>query len=379
MPASKNKKPFVKKASSRQAVSSKRTKRRSVMAPHLVHPRHSFKLLPHIHTSYPMLAYMLLLVGIFCFGWTNYVSGDSYSVRAKIPAAPLTVAAQITAPKDGATIDDKVITVTGTCPYPSYVKLHRNDSFTGMALCTPTGEWSIQTMLILGENMLFAQDYNITDDIGPVSDPITITNKPVPVPAKVDPTAARLTNPETTTDQATIAAQKAAKNPLILTSDFLYKGVLAGDPFTQTFRLDGGKAPYAVSIDWGDGSSELSSHAKAGEFTLTHTYTQPSNRGSSYVIKVTVTDNDGQTALFQTAAIVTVQQTGTGSSGLPNGGSGTASSDTTGSTPIEKFWKVATPVYVVTVVSVASFWLGQRQELHVLHRQAVRMHRKRPV
>ncbi len=330
-----------------------------------------------------MLAYMLLLVGIFSIGWTNFVSGDSFSVRAKIPAEPLLVAAQITGPKDGEVVDDKVITVTGTCPYHSYVRLYRNDSFTGIALCQPTGEWSIQTMLILGENMLFAQDYNITDDIGPVSDPISVTNRPTPAPVKVDPSAARLTNPETTTDATTIAAEKAAKNPLILTSDFLYKGVYAGDPFTQTLKLSGGKAPYAVSIDWGDGSSELSSHAEAGDFTLTHTYARPSDNGSSYVIKVTATDNDGQIALFQTIAIITSQQTGTGASGLPNGGSGTAtdvnSNSASGSTPIERFWKVATPVYVVTVVSVASFWLGQHQEIQLLHRQAVRMHRKRPL
>jgi hypothetical protein len=344
MPVAKTKKPVIKKSTSRRAIRSRAPiKRQSLLRPHLVHHRHSFKLLPRQHTDYPLLVYLLLLIGIFTTGWTAYAAGDDYQVQAIISAAQLATPAVITHPTNGLVVKTFTITVTGTCPNDSYIKLYKNDEFSGAALCQANNTWYIQTSLAVGSNKLFAQDYNHTDLAGPSSNAVTVTYEP-----------------DTSATTPSYPAPKPSAALFGISSEYTYRGVYAGQPFTQELLLFGGEAPYAVSIDWGDGASELSSHKSAGIFRFTHTYTQPGSYENSYIIKITGTDANGQTSMLQVVAIITPNQQGSGDSDVAASGiTGSNGASGTGQGTLSNFWRFATPVYAVTVVSVFSFWLGE--------------------
>lgn len=361
-------------------------RKKQTFKPHIVHHRHTFKLLPKHHTSYSMLAFMLLLSGIFSIGWTAFASGAptdtaSFTVRAKIPAEPLTEGATIDKPEQDQRFTDQLIVAEGDCPDNSYVSLFRNEVFAGTALCVDN-RWSIDVSLVAGENELRPQAYNITDDAGPDTDSVTVFYDP-PLPPEPEPTVPGVPAQETPSanpSQPTKPSTKPAAAPLVLTGRFSYLGVPVGNQLVQTFSISGGDTPYAISIDWGDGTRDIVSQATAGEFTVSHTYTGPGTEANnSFIIKLIASDNQDQKASLQTMAIVTVQGGAAGAiEDGKNGGLGALFGEQPGGGPsaFGKFWQVAAPVYAVTTVAVFSFWLGEHRELELLRNRAI--HRRPP-
>jgi len=112
-------------------------------------------------------------------------------VTATVPAPVLTEPAVILQPSDGQHVTAEVITVSGSCPDDSYVKLYRGGNFVGSSLCSGGG-FGVQTNLSLGENELKVLVFNLTDQQGPGSSPIRVyydlpvpESTPVPVSAPV--------------------------------------------------------------------------------------------------------------------------------------------------------------------------------------------------
>jgi hypothetical protein len=105
----------------------------------------------------------------------NPVFAQSYhlEVQAKVNAEPPTSPAVITMPTDGRHFNYPLITVSGTCGDAAYVVIHRNSIETGRAPCS-TGTFSLQVQLSVGANQLRATSYNVTDNEGPPSAPITV-------------------------------------------------------------------------------------------------------------------------------------------------------------------------------------------------------------
>src|SRR4051812_43608445 len=86
--------------------------------------------------SWPAVVFILLCLGVLLVGWTFLAVADDVHVSAKVSAPPPTGSATIVTPTDGQRFSAVPITVTGTCPSDgsgAYIKLYRNDFFSGSA------------------------------------------------------------------------------------------------------------------------------------------------------------------------------------------------------------------------------------------------------
>ena len=333
-----------KKVTTRKQPVSRKTVKRAKKQPLFLPDEHTFRLRHSRHTSYPLVLLLMLLVGLLLFNWTSFATGLDYSVNAKVPAPALTEPATILTPTDGSVLQTTPTEVNGRCPVGSYVKLSRNGFFSGVALCQPDGMFHIQTDLFVGANELIAQDYNITDDSGPASSPVTVQYKPRVSVAPIPTTS----NPESPTA------------PFIIGSEFLFKGYHIGQSITWQFTLTGGNSPYAVHIDWGDGTGDTLSRNSAGEFGVSHTYVKATSRQNSYVIKAQASDGAGHKAFVQLLAIVNPDAAAASTVGSGSGGIGSTST-------IGNFLKVVWPTYGVSLLVLGGFWLGERREFELLH------------
>jgi hypothetical protein len=298
---------------------------------------------------HPVTILILLCTGVFIVGWTYQVIAANFTVNADVPALPLEEGATITYPQDGATITTTPITVSGLCPDGSYIKLYDNGLFSGVDWCSPSGAFQIETDLFNGKNTLLAEDFNVTDEQGPVTPSVSVTYQPA-----------------TGSRGSSIAANPAP--PLLLTSDFHYQTFLVGSNFTWPIGIQGGTPPYDVTTDWGDGQTSTATYAKAMVFQITHQY-----KGQGYyVIKVYATDSGGDQRLLQLATLVK----------LP-GAVGVISTTNHGSTagsakqnPLITFFAgtggwlwLAWPSFIIVLLMMLSFWLGERQEYQDLLRK----------
>jgi hypothetical protein len=308
---------------------------------------------------HPITVFGLLCLGVFIIGMTLKVTASSYQVTARVPAAPLTEGADITSPVDGTRVAAVPITVIGTCPADSYVKLIRNGIFSGVAWCD-NGGFSIQTDLSAGENSLVAQDYNITDDAGPASGGIVVNYTP-PVPPVVGTTGG--------TSGGTVPNGSSSNSlPLLISADFSFHAFDLGSKFSWPLQISGGKAPYSVAVDWGDGQTD---ELKSGQkLVLSHMYKST----GYYPVVVTVRDSSGRSATLQFAALIRTQ----GAAGFTTK-QGTPVSSIGLITRIQQWLWLIWPAYTVTILMAVSFWLGERQELmQLLKRPAPKRRPRHP-
>jgi hypothetical protein len=292
---------------------------------------------------HPITAFGLLCLGVFIVGMTIKVTASSYQVAARVPAAPLTEGAVISSPADGATVTAVPITVIGTCPADSYVKLIRNGVFSGVAWCD-NGGFSIQSDLSVGENSLVAQDYNITDDAGPASGGILITYTLPVVGRTGGTTGSNIPNGST-----------ANSLPLLIAADFSFHAFDLGSKFSWPLQISGGKPPYSVTVDWGDGRTDVMKSSQ--KLVLSHRYEST----GYYPVVVTVRDSSGGSSTLQIAALIRAR----GAAGFTNK-QGTPISSIGLITRIQQWLWLIWPTYTVTILMAVSFWLGERQELSLL-------------
>ena len=155
------------------------------------HWAHSWRLTHHRNTSYALLLWLILAVGVLLAGITWSVqaadpidvneSGEanSYTVTAAVPAPRPTRPAIITSPGNGQTFSTNPITVEGTCQATTLVKIYKNGILAGAVVCGANGRFSLQIDLVIGRNDLTARSYNVTDQEGPESPVVTVTlNQP---------------------------------------------------------------------------------------------------------------------------------------------------------------------------------------------------------
>ena len=331
---------------------------------HLTHHRHTGKLLPHGSTSYPLLGMILLCLGVLLSSWTHLAAADNYDVHASVPGSPPMVAATIISPVDGSHVTATPLTVVGTCPTNSYVSLYRNDLFSGVALCDASQAYGIATDLFVGANQLQARVYSLTDLLGPVATAITVYYAPF-----TSPTGTSIGNSNgggsTSSGSAAAADNVSPAEALLLKSNFLYKGFYSGDPVSYKVSIEGGYAPYAVAVDWGDGQHSLLSRASSGEFEMTYTYQKTGSFHGSYPINVSATDARGQQTNLQLLTIVNAR---------PNVVAGQSMTASGGKNALQQALRYIWPSYGVTVLLVAAFWLGERYEFAYLRRRRTVRH-----
>jgi hypothetical protein len=364
------------------------------------HRKHSGRLLPRQHTSYPMLVMIVLCVGVLLGSWTKFVSAGSfvypgpqqgsYDVTTRVPGPPPTIAASIDRPLDGDVFTDVPITVSGTCPTDTYVAILRNNTFSGVGFCQANNTYSVKTSLYTGINKLVAQVYSRTDVPGPASNMVSVTYSPPQPPPVVTPDTPPIStgdsgskrpttsNPTGTTPKQTSktparqTTPAPPANPFIIKTDFKYQGVYTGQPTDWQLSIEGGTAPYAMSVDWGDGTNSVESRKSSGAFALRHTFKQAGKYKGTYTATFTASDADGNKTYLQLVTVVNDPP-----HGVALGPTNTDSSGFGGSPAyLQKLLHYVWPGYGVVLLMLLSFWLGERREFRYLKPQ-LKKHRHR--
>ena len=145
---------------------------------------------------------------------------------------------------------------------------------------------------------------------------------------------------------------------LDLTANYKYSIYNIGQPVPINLTTSGGVAPYALSVDWGDGKLTTTFKKSGGTFGISHTYGWFSAMRGTKTIKIAVIDAAGASRSLQLVAalrnpafhnIVLGIAGSTGVRGVLDG--------------IRSWLWLLWPGYAIAILLVFSFWLGERQEL----------------
>lgn len=254
----------------------------------------------------------------------------SYGLEATKKKAPPTQGATITTPGNGGSFSTSPITVSGICPSGLLVQIYNNNVMVGAVMCQ-NGSFNIQVSLFAGVNELSALVYDDLDQVGPVSNIVTVSYLDT--------------------------SFQAFGSLVTLTSSYGRRAAPAGNVLSWPLQLSGGSGPYAFSIDWGDGSKpELKSQALSGVVTINHTY----KRAGIYQVNVTVTDVNGVSAFLQIIAVASGKVEGTAPIEDDK-------NSTEGQTKI--LW---IPAAISAGLLIPSFWLGRRSQITSLRNRMLK-------
>ena len=181
----------------KKRASSKRPARAAAAGRKTVHRRRPLHKRILLH---PFSVMVLLCAGVLILGSTFHGSADSYDVTASVNAPLPPAPAVIITPLDQLHFSAQRITAEGTCPPASYVKLYRNGVFSGADVCSGN-HFQILTYLSPGANSLEAKVYNVTNNEGPSSPPITLYYDVIenpPPPPSVPPVTLKIDRVEST-------------------------------------------------------------------------------------------------------------------------------------------------------------------------------------
>lgn len=249
---------------------------------------------------------------------------SSLGLEATVPGNPPTQAATIAVPHSGQVFTSIPITVSGLCTTGLLVKVFSNNVFVGSATCT-SGSYSLKVDLFSGRNDLVARVYDALDQAGPDSNVVSVTF-----------------------DDAQFIQ---FGSHVTLTSSYARRGADPGAVLSWPITISSGQAPYALSVDWGDGNgTDLKTVAFAGNIDITHSYTQ----AGVYIIVVKATDANNTSAYLQLI-------------GVANGTISGALNSTT-QTTVTKNIVLWQPLLAMVPLLLIAFWLGQRYELYTIRR-----------
>ena len=268
---------------------------------------HTGRKLPRHHTSYAGVSFVMLLAGILLVGVSITSEAASGSGNVSYPAP--SVAATITSPAAGSTVTAQPVLVRGVCEPGMVVRLDASGRMIGSAICSADGNFGLKIALAAGQNILEARTFNLDGLEGPASGQVAVKLK--------------------------------GGGALALSSPSLRLSPQAGQKTTWQLSLSGGQPPYAVLVDWGDGTTNLLSAATAGSINPSHVY----RSAGSYTANVSIKDAAGQTGYLQELSLASSYAASpkVKAAGLPN-------------------LALAWPIYAAAGLLLLSFWLGEKFE-----------------
>lgn len=275
----------------------------------------------------------LSIVVSLVFGSSAYALGSqqnpqssSVGLEGTVPGAAPTQAATILTPSNGQVFTTTPITVSGLCKTDLLVKVFSNNIFVGSVVCT-NGSYSLKVDLFSGRNDLVSRVYDNLDQQGPDSNTVSVTFND---------------------------AQFAQFGSHVsLSSNYARLGASPGDTLSWPFILSGGTGPYALSIDWGDGSVvDLKSIAFPGVVNMDHVYAQ----AGVYTVVGKATDANGTSAYLQVIGVA---------NGKISGSVGTSTGNPTQPRTTVILWQ---PLVIAVPFIILAFWLGRRHELYTIRR-----------
>jgi hypothetical protein len=252
----------------------------------------------------------------------------SYGLEATKKQPAPTTAPTITTPSSGNSFANSPITVGGLCNGDLLVQIYDNGVMVGAVECKG-GSFQLQVSLFTGVNDLSAIQYDELEQASPESNHVLIN----------------FNNANFT----------AFGDLITLTSNYGRRAAAPGKTLVWPLLLSGGRAPYAFSIDWGDGTpAQLKSLSLAGALDIDHVY----NQGGIYHVTIKVTDANGVSAFLQVVGVAT---------GKPSATVGSTGSSGGGAIIITRI--IWLPTLICLLLLLPAFWLGRRSELISLQRR----------
>jgi len=247
-----------------------------------------------------------------------FQESGAVGVQGIIPSTPPTRGATIAVPSSGVVFTNIPISVSGLCPTGLLVKIFSNNVFVGSTVCQ-NGSYTVLVDLFSGQNDLVARVFDALDQPGPDSNTVIVTFE---------------------NSQFTFVG-----NHVYLSSAYAERGAPPNTELDWPITITGGTAPYALSVDWGDGTaSELLSVPNVGAVTINHTY----NQAGIYSVIMKATDRNGEKAFLQVV-------------GQATGAIQSNSKANSGNLIIEKqllWW----PALEMLPLILLAFWIGRRHE-----------------
>lgn len=256
----------------------------------------------------------------------SLTGNGAYGISGTITSPPPSIAPTISSPSNSQSFTSVPDVITGVCVSGLLIKVYINGIFSGAAMCV-NHSYSISADLFLGTNIIYADDYDSLNQAGPKSNVVTVSY---------------VNNAVTTGIQVTI------------TSDFAKLGADPGSALNWPIQISGGTAPYAISVNWGDGTqSELVSQATPGTVNLTHAYTV----SGTYSVIINGADKTGSVAFLQVVGVAN------GPASQSNSGS---SSKSTGQNSGLSNLLLALIIGILVVVPPSTFWLGKMHQKKII-------------
>lgn len=261
----------------------------------------------------------------------------SVGLTGTISSPPPTQGATITIPTNGQTFTEVPVPVRGLCPDGLLVKLFKNNVFAGSVQCE-NGTFELSIDLFTGTNELVARVYDDLDQPGPDSPAVTVSF---------------------------VDTRVGAGTRVSVTSNFAKRGANPGQTLTWPIIISGGSGPYAISVDWGDGSSpDLLSEPFPGTLDVTHVYASP----GVYNIIIKVSDSNGAAAFLQVVGIANGPLSQTNADGSPIGSDDSKVAFIAQGNTTIVWW----PATITLPFIVSTFWLGKRYMLRVMKKRIER-------
>lgn len=261
------------------------------------HNAHTGKRLPIHCTSYAILFFLLIFTGIFTFYITGQsvvagppiVDSGAITVSGTVYGSPPTQPPVITSPNNGEQFTGNSIDVSGTCISGLLVEIYRNNAFAGSQICDSNGEFNIQITIIVGKNVLIAKMSDSLNQYSPDSDKVLVFLK------------AGASGSGTVSSSSSDSSTQTSVTPLLIYTKPVQRGVFPDELLRLKYEVEGGKAPYAVSLNWGDASNpDVIPLDKAGDFEANHIF----EKAGQYTIALSVTDVIKGKAYTQTIAVI---------------------------------------------------------------------------
>ncbi len=261
------------------------------------------------------------------------VQSGSVGLTGTISSPPPSQGATITVPSSGQTFTEVPVPVRGLCPDGLLVKLFKNNVFAGSVQCEG-GAFEMNIDLFTGTNELVARVYDDLDQPGPDSNAVNVEF---------------------------VDRRAGAGTRVSVTSNFAKKGTDPGKTLTWPIIISGGAGPYAISVDWGDGTSpDLLSEPFPGVFDISHIY----EKAGVYNIVVKVSDSNGAASFLQIVGVANGPLSQTNST---EGEDETPAFISPNSTRIV-WWPAAITIPFI----FSTFWLGKRYMLRTMKKRIER-------
>jgi hypothetical protein len=263
---------------------------------------------------------LLLVVGVSGAQVQN-PQNDGIGLQGTISAPPPTSAPTISNPSNGRIATGIPIEVSGICTNGLLVKLYKNNVFSGSDQCR-NGSYSISIDLFSGRNELVARHVDDLDQQGPDSNVVNVVFN----------------------DGAT---RPNLSERITMTSVYARRGANPGETLTWPIIITGGTPPYALSVDWGDGSqSDVYSITIPGEFTIKHIFSQ----AGIYRALLKATDKNGNVGFLQLTAIANGEIKDANVAGAVE----------SGRTVTKVLWQ---PIVLAIPFIITTFYLGKKYEV----------------